>query len=157
MRFKLRNEVEYFYNALIRYGSFFGSSVCFGFILLLLLALNQIDFLVLFFKAAIVTIAIEFIIKSFLTEKRPDFKTVKTKSFFEWFQERGSFPSGHSGNMMVLTTLVYFKYQLPQLTILLILTTLLTGLSRVKLHRHYVKDVIAGYLLGFVVAYLFSL
>lgn len=156
MKFKLINEINYFYNALIRYASFFGSSVFFGFTLLLFLALNQINFTILFLKAALVAIFVEFSIKAAIRIKRPDFKSVKPTSFFEWFQEGGSFPSGHCGIMAVFTTLIHFIYKIPALTVLLVLTSLLTGLSRVKLHRHYVKDVIAGYVIGFIIAYVFS-
>lgn len=64
--------------------------------------------------------------------------------------DKFSFPSGHTLHAVVFTwvALTYF----PQLAVLLILFTVLVGLSRVVLGLHYPSDVMAGALLGAFIA-----
>lgn len=64
--------------------------------------------------------------------------------------DKFSFPSGHTLHAVVFTwvAITYF----PQLAVLLILFTVLVGLSRVVLGLHYPSDVMAGALLGAFIA-----
>ena len=63
-----------------------------------------------------------------------------------------SFPSGHSATSAFIA--VYFGNRYPEYRIPLYMWALAVGTSRVYLKRHWVSDVIAGYALGGLSAYL---
>ena len=151
MKFNINNEIKFFYSVLMRYASFFGSFIFWVFTVILLLILNQSNFAIRFAIASIIAMVIEYIIKGFYKIKRPDFSKVKAYSLFQRFQESRSFPSGHSANIALLTTMIHFEYSMIYLTVLFIVITLLVGLSRMTLKRHYLKDVIGGYALGILI------
>lgn len=156
MKFSIKNEIRFFYDALMRYASFFGSFVFWMFTVTFLLIFNQWLFAAKFTAGTIISMIVEYATKLLYKEKRPDFKDVKPTSLFEKFQEGGSFPSGHSANISLFTTLLYLQYGFVPLTMLFVVMTLLTGLSRMYLKRHYPKDVLGGYILGVVVGYLIA-
>ena len=64
--------------------------------------------------------------------------------------DKFSFPSGHTLHAVVFTWVAINYF--PQLAVLLILFTVLVGLSRVVLGLHYPSDVMAGALLGAFIA-----
>ncbi len=78
------------------------------------------------------------------------------------FEEGYSFPSAHAMiSFTFYSTLIYFvntkMHDLPMqisFSVLLGLTILLLGLSRVYLNVHYFSDVLAGFLFGFVALYI---
>ena len=154
MKIDFKNEIKFFYRALIGYFSFFGSFVFVAFAIVLFFILNQKDFAIKFLIAAIISMAIEHLIKIIYSEKRPDVKFVKPQALYEKFQERTSFPSGHAAIAATFTTLLHLQYHLIYLTYLFVFITLMVGLSRISLKRHYLSDVIAGYALGILIAYL---
>lgn len=149
-----KNEIRFFYRTLIDYFSFFGSFVFWILAVILFLILNQKEFAVKFAFAAIIAMAIEHAIKFFYSEKRPDVKSIKPKALYEAFQEKTSFPSGHSAIAAAFTTLIHLQYQIIYLTALFIFISLMVGLSRIELKRHYLKDVIMGYVLGILSVYI---
>lgn len=154
IKIDFKNEIEFFYRTLVNYFSFFGSFVFWVLTIILFLILNQKEFAVKFSIAAIISMAVEHAIKFFYSEKRPDIKSVKPKALYEAFQERTSFPSGHSAIAAAFTTLLYLKYHMVYLTSLFIFISIMVGLSRIALKRHYLKDIIAGYVLGVAIVYL---
>jgi undecaprenyl-diphosphatase len=64
------------------------------------------------------------------------------------------FPSNHAAN--ICGQAVYWGYFYPQITPALVLATITVGYSRVYMGYHYPSDVLAGYLVGLVVALLIA-
>jgi membrane-associated phospholipid phosphatase len=64
----------------------------------------------------------------------------------------GSFPSGHSFVLAALSTFIFFKSK--KLGYIFLSLTLLVGLARVVAGVHFVIDIIAGYILGAIFAFL---
>ena len=153
IKIDLKNEMEFFYRTLVNYFSFFGSFVFWILTVMLLFILNQEEFAIKFAIAAAISMAIEHFIKFIYMEKRPDANSIKPAALYEAFQEKTSFPSGHSAIAAAFTTLLHLEYHVTYLTYFFIFITLMAGLSRISLKRHYLKDVIAGYVLGFLVGY----
>jgi undecaprenyl-diphosphatase len=58
-----------------------------------------------------------------------------------------SFPSGHASRTVAMT-IVVFAGRMPMIGAVLLLWSLLVGMSRIILGVHYLYDVLAGYLLG---------
>ncbi|MBS3115436.1 phosphatase PAP2 family protein [Candidatus Woesearchaeota archaeon] len=150
MDFKIdfKNEIRFFYRALIGYFSFFGSFVFFVLAVILFFILNQKDFALKFAIGAVTSMAIEHLIKFFHPVRRPDSRSIKPRALYEAFQEKTSFPSGHSAIATVFTTLIYLEFRMFYLTALFVFISLMVGLSRISLKRHYLSDVITGYVLG---------
>ena len=153
MNFK--SEIKFLYDALMKYSAFFGSFVFWIFAILFLLIINQSSFAVKFFMASLIGKALEYGVKIVYRTERPKYNK-KTISLFERFHDLGSMPSGHSIMISLFTTMAYLQYNVPYLALLLIAASLLSGLSRIYLKRHYTKDVIVGYALGILLGYLFS-
>lgn len=66
--------------------------------------------------------------------------------------DRFSFPSGHTLHAVVFTIVALSYY--PQLAVVLLPFAILVGLSRVVLGLHYPSDVLAGSVIGWVIANL---
>ncbi len=151
-----RNEIKFFYRALIGYFSFFGSFVFWFLTVVLFFILKQDKFAVKFAVAAIISMSIEHLIKFSNPVKRPDVKLIKPQALYEKFQERTSFPSGHSAIVAAFTTLLHLEYGVISLTALFAAISLMVGLSRISLKRHYLSDVFAGYVLGILISLFVS-
>jgi membrane-associated phospholipid phosphatase len=63
-----------------------------------------------------------------------------------------SFPSGHTTSGFAFYTLLAFFIPNKYVKLLCLLAAFLVGLSRVYLVQHFLKDVVAGSMLGFLVA-----
>ncbi len=157
MKLKIQYEFTFFYDVLMRYISFFGSLVFWCFAVILLVIIGQHNFALVFASASIATMIIEYLVKFIHHKRRPDFNKINTKSLFARFQEIGSFPSGHSANIALFTTLIAFNYRIFALTLLFTIITVLVGMSRIYLRRHYVHDVIGGIFLGVLTGICFGI
>jgi len=59
---------------------------------------------------------------------------------------RYSFPSAHAARSAMIATVLLFSSRLPVLVVLLL--PLSMGTTRLYLEKHYISDIVAGYLLG---------
>jgi membrane-associated phospholipid phosphatase len=71
--------------------------------------------------------------------------------------DSGSFPSIHAARTILVALSIYHLFISPLAWAFLALLVLLVGASRVNLKRHYIVDVIGGYVFGFLVWYLVRL
>lgn len=67
-----------------------------------------------------------------------------------------SFPSGHTAAAFALMFLLSSIYKHRAVTVTLFVLAVLTGISRMYLLQHFLSDVVAGALLGVVVAWIAS-
>lgn len=67
-----------------------------------------------------------------------------------------SFPSDHSSFLMAVATSFYLNKQ-PKLGNLVVVIAVLVGISRVGIGVHYPADILAGWLVGALTAYLIQL
>lgn len=65
-----------------------------------------------------------------------------------------SFPSGHSANSAGMTTTLAIIFKKTWLTVIAVILPLLVGISRFALGVHYPTDVLAGWVLGYGMAFL---
>jgi len=84
---------------------------------------------------------------------RPDNQTGST--FLERI-DSGSFPSIHAARAAAVGALLIGSARSAELTVLIVATVLLVGISRVILKRHHVSDVLAGIVLGALLGWLIS-
>ena len=155
MKFKFEREIAYAYRTSVENISFFGTWAFVIIAALFLLVTEQYIFAMKYIPAVVLFVIIEYAIKYFYKNKRPDFKTNKPQSSYENFEQHASFPSGHTGKITLFTTLLYFQYGSVLLTTLFAIITLFAAWSRIELNRHHAKDVIGGLILGLLVALIF--
>lgn len=65
-----------------------------------------------------------------------------------------SFPSGHSANSAAMTTTLAIIFKKTWLTVIAVVLPILVGISRFALGVHYPTDVLAGWALGYGMAFL---
>ena len=150
----IKTEAQYFSSVIIRDISFFGSYVFVLVAFLLMLIFNQIQLAKYYFVGVTLVTAIELFIKVLYHNKRPDFKQVHPYSGFQKFEEGSSFPSGHSGNAALFTSLMHIYYHMLPLTIMFSIIAIYVGISRIFLKRHFIQDVLCGFAIGIGVAIL---
>jgi len=154
MKFRIKEEFSFLFDALMKYASFFGSPFFIVFTLVFLCSFNQFDFAIRLAIMSAVFLTIEYTLKAITKDKRPDFKTNHPKSILGKFEEKHSFPSGHSGYVALLTTLINLNYHNLFLTLTFTIVTILVGMSRIYLKRHRIEDVVVGYLIGIALGVL---
>ena len=83
--------------------------------------------------------------------ERPD----KTK-YSNWLEkiDAASLPSLHSMRSIFLALMIGTFFQMTSVYVLMICLALLTGVSRISTKRHYLSDVLAGYVIGILLYYL---
>jgi undecaprenyl-diphosphatase len=95
--------------------------------------------------------AITVILRIFFFSQRPDKQ--KFHNFVEKIDASG-FPSLHSMRAAVLATILSLHFSNSLLTAFFAITAIAIAVTRVLQKRHFVRDVIAGLILGVVVGFL---
>ena len=92
-------------------------------------------------------LVVSFILKSLVKRERP--RVNQMDMFFTVSVDKFSFPSGHAtrAGLVAVFFYVHFNYS-HKFVLAIIVWTLLVCLSRILLGRHYVSDVLAGYVIG---------
>ena len=134
----------YIGNEILSSMTLFGSPIFYFFLILLLSRFN----IVLAFRIIFVIILVELIcwtIKFFYFKERP----VKQLhlNFFESI-DANSFPSIHTARISALAVMVNFFYQDLLLLIVSLVLVFSVGYSRIYLKKHYLTDVIGGFITG---------
>ena len=137
------------YNEYIRDFSAFGNF--FILIGLLALVLKESEFLTAIIGLLITSMAGN-VIKFLFHRKRP--KHIYYTNSLEKIQS-GSFPSIHSANIMYAGLVIIKTFNNMAADVFFTLVVLIVGYSRYHLRKHYFKDVLGGYIVGFVVFLLF--
>ncbi len=70
--------------------------------------------------------------------------------------DAGSFPSIHSSRIMFLYMNLILDSSTLALKLVFAAVILLVGISRVHIKKHYTRDVIGGYIIGFIVFYVIN-
>jgi len=126
----------------------FGGPVFYILVILVLLRLRA-PFVLTLFLALLFVELFCVVIKSVYRKERPI--SQDRDDFFNKI-DANSFPSVHSARISVLVTMISLYYKDVSILIIGIILALCVGYSRIYLKRHYRKDVLAGFLIGVIVA-----
>ncbi len=94
------------------------------------------------------------VLKYFVIEARPAVFLQKTA--YPYFiddvtlHNYSSFPSGHSASAFALAAVLSFSAKNKNYSILFLVAAILVGYSRIYLAQHFIEDVLAGSVIGFV-------
>ena len=155
MKFNIKQETEYFRKRIAKDVTCFGTWEFIALVFFVMLPFNQ-SFALRYLLAVFVCVSVELLIKIFYKKNRPDIKKFKAVSWYQNFEEHRTFPSGHSGKIAVLATMVHLQYSDVYLSSVFGAVALLVAWSRVELERHYVKDVVAGLIVGILTAVILN-
>jgi len=125
--------------------SAFGNFIVLSFLLLIFFGFNY-NFLRVYFCFLSLEL-ISCLIKLVFYKERP--KKEKHSNILEKISA-SSFPSSHSARSIFVFLVIFFQLT-GHVKLLLILVPFAVGLSRVLIRKHYVSDVIAGYVLGLII------
>lgn len=128
-----------------------GSTFAILIILLLLAIFDGIKPVLLIFPVYFAQLIIVEAIKIVANRKRPATLNKKNR-FLNLKASSGSFPSGHTSNIFSLAILLATIYEFDLITsIILFLTATLVAISRLYLGRHYLIDVLGGFVTGVII------
>lgn len=100
----------------------------------------------------VVSTGVIYLIKHFYPTKRPDDEGMKRKYFWQK-TDLSSFPSAHAARTSGLFALGLYSFSILA-NVFLFLYMAIICYARVVSKRHYVKDVVAGVLIGAIIAVL---
>lgn len=114
---------------------------------------NKIRELAFVFSSALSAWIIATIIKSFISSPRPFifFENVKPLFFHGGMD---SFPSGHAMFFGALAMSLFFIHK--RMGYMYFIVALIVGFSRVASGVHFPIDILIGYILGIIIAYIFK-
>lgn len=74
------------------------------------------------------------------------------------YHTSNSFPSGHAASIFAICTVIAYQYKSKlSVQLLLVIFAILVALTRVYLCQHFLQDIIAGSLIGTLIAYYGSI
>lgn len=126
----------------------------FSVILFLILLFIDIRIALILALGILIIQVIGVLIKLLFNKKRPN------KQNYTNILEKidaGSFPSIHSARSILIALVLYPLFSHIAVTMVLFALAILVGYSRMHLKKHYLIDVIGGYLLGLIAWYLAGL
>lgn len=94
-----------------------------------------------------VSLSILIIVKHIIKRPRPFVLNKDIKNIENNYLDEYSFPSGHSFAAMIIALYIYKKIK----NALVFLLPLFVGFSRIQLGVHYLSDVIASFILAFII------
>jgi undecaprenyl-diphosphatase len=104
-------------------------------------------FVLLAAAAAIVAVGLTTVLKLLIKRSRPREAT----GFYSTRYDRHSFPSGHATRVACLATI--FSHQFPCWAVVFYALALFVSLCRIALDIHYISDILAGLVIGFLVSW----
>jgi membrane-associated phospholipid phosphatase len=151
--------LDIFFLIITKAGEITGASVLF----VILVFLAEKKYRIIFPLSVILMLFISQGLKHFVyaDEHRPNY-TYKSLHYIDGLERHSnnSFPSGHTTAAFTYFTLLALAFNKRYIQVLAPLVAALVGLSRVYLGQHYLHDVVAGAILGTVIAtlvtYLYS-
>ena len=100
-------------------------------------------------------------IKWYFIKPRPHWKHINIKNFCGHFEKDYSFPSGHTQVTTFIFTFIFFAFLINDeswysslLSIFAVSLMILTGFTRIYLGVHFITDVVCGWIIGFVFAFI---
>jgi len=77
-------------------------------------------------------------------------QAIRARPFGEW-----GFPSGHTSNAMTLGGLVFMIHKKTWLRMMAVIPIIFVPFSRLYLGRHFLADILGGYIIGFFMVFFF--
>lgn len=114
---------------------------------------NKIRYVALVFSSAVSAWIIATIIKSFILSPRPFLYFQNVKPLF-LHGGMDSFPSGHAMFFGALAMSLFFVHK--KIGFLFFVVALIVGLARVAAGVHFPIDILAGYVIGIIIAIIFN-
>jgi membrane-associated phospholipid phosphatase len=152
-------------NTFFRYVTMLGEPSAFGVAIALLALMQKWRFAALVLLTGLATIPVQYYIKDVCAVDRPItyFEAIGKRDYLVLVPKerlntgQTSYPSGHTTGAFVLYSLLtlIFGRTLPIVGLVFSWTAILVALSRVFLVQHFVPDVLAGAVLGMVLAHIF--
>lgn len=102
----------------------------------------------------IVDLIIVGIIKIIFRRRRPKYNEESDQYYDAPIADKYSFPSGHTSRASMLTVLYFIAFRPVNLgfSMFMMMFPIFLGISRVMMGRHYVSDIIGGFILGIIEA-----
>lgn len=165
IRFFSDNRIEFF-DVFFKYGTKMGEELAYLVLVLVLLFVGYGKSLITGLTG-IVVMFLSYPLKQIFSHPRPkmffknlgELKDLNLVEGVELHSHFTSFPSGHTMSAFALYGLLSFMFykSKPKLSALLFLPALLVALSRVYLVQHFVKDILLGGLLGYLIGFIMFL
>ncbi|MFA6515337.1 MAG: phosphatase PAP2 family protein [Candidatus Paceibacterota bacterium] len=115
---------------------------------------NKIKEIVLVFSSSLFAWIIVTIVKFFILSPRPFIFFENVKPLF-LYGGMDSFPSGHAMFFGALAMSLYFIHK--RMGYLFFVVALIVGIARIASGVHFPIDILVGYILGIIIAYIFKL
>uniref|UniRef100_A0A0N4Z4G3 AcidPPc domain-containing protein n=1 Tax=Parastrongyloides trichosuri TaxID=131310 RepID=A0A0N4Z4G3_PARTI len=112
------------------------------------------SFLLIF--AIVVDLILVGLFKILFRRSRPEFNESNDQYYEAPVADKYSFPSGHTSRSSMLSVLFFIIVKPENLgfCMVILMFPIFLGMSRVMMGRHYVSDILGGFILGIYEAYI---